>query len=961
MVASRNGHFNKNGQHKMTDNFSSIVIRIKRFFTTTRLSRVAFIFLIIFIAFHYFTHHLFKLPSGTLQPEPNLPYSSYRLRDLKHINELNRIKRSVSNELRDLEGKRNQIQDDISLHQNSLTKIEQTVKKAQTELETLKRQIIQLKNEQKEAEKPKMAAPARLLATETDNVHINPPKHYYKCQMQDCFDYSRCSLTSQFPVYVYPHKAQTDETPFSTTSFVLDVTRTAFQSIPYMTSDPAVACLYVVVLGEVESTSGANSQPIVDKSTMSDWLHSLPHWRGDGRNHLLVYLSRQSTAQNPLLGVDVGRAMIAQTNFATGQFRFGFDIVMPTLTLVGTGQQNAASEEDGDKSNMEEWLMNDGGLWSDDDIPLQVPAMRDFLLSFQGQWGIAGEIPLSQYNPEGKVNVEKQPSASPFYEIFIESLTLMKDNKLHGKFHLETKCPEDRIATPGYSSEWALCGSFSSRASILSRSTFTLIPSSDKLDLLISTSLLTARIGEALRSGAIPVIIGRKEMLPFSEYIEWEKAALFIPQARITELSFLLINFPHADILALRRQGRFLYDTYFSSARYLLEGMLSVVRTRLQIPPVAVEDTTSDVVPHKSFKIDEHDPAPGDAASEFGMPPLEPPTASLRFVRNFTGVTMDARNNWNNIPGPFSLFPSVPEDRILPTDAQFIGSTDGFRPIGAGEGGTGRIFQESLGGNCRKEQFTIVLLTYERDEVLLQAVERLHDLPYLNKVIVVWNSPSPPQDHLRWPDIGVEVVVITPEKNSLNNRFMPWDQIETDAVLSLDDDAHLRHDEILFGFRVWRQSRNRVVGFPGRFHAWDIRNGGWAYNSNYTCELSMVLTGAAFIHKYYMYLYTYWMPSPIRDTVDEFMNCEDIAMNFLVSHMTRQPPVKVTSRWTFRCPGCPMALSQSQEHFEERHKCINRFVKVFGYMPLVFTQFRVDSILFKTRLPHDKQKCFKFI
>ena len=63
---------------------------------------------------------------------------------------------------------------------------------------------------------------------------------------------------------------------------------------------------------------------------------------------------------------------------------------------------------------------------------------------------------------------------------------------------------------------------------------------------------------------------------------------VFVIQARITELSFLLINFPHADILALRRQGRFLYDTYFSSARYLLEGMLSVVRTRLQIPPVAV-------------------------------------------------------------------------------------------------------------------------------------------------------------------------------------------------------------------------------------------------------------------------------------------------------------------------------------------------------------------------------------
>ena len=62
------------------------------------------------------------------------------------------------------------------------------------------------------------------------------------------------------------------------------------------------------------------------------------------------------------------------------------------------------------------------------------------------------------------------------------------------------------------------------------------------------------------------------------------------------------------------------------------------------------------------------------------------------------------------------------------------GSTDGFRPIGGGEGGTGRVYQESLGGNYPREQFTVVMLTYERNEVLLQAIERLHDLPHLNKV-----------------------------------------------------------------------------------------------------------------------------------------------------------------------------------------------------------------------------------
>lgn len=90
----------------------------------------------------------------------------------------------------------------------------------------------------------------------------------------------------------------------------------------------------------------------------------------------------------------------------------------------------------------------------------------------------------------------------------------------------------------------------------------------------------------------------------------------------------------------------------------------------------------------------------------------------------------------------------------------------------------------------------------------------------------------------------------------------------------------------------------------------------------------LYFSGAAFYHKTYSYLYTYEMPAAIRDKVDELMNCEDIALNFLVSHVTQKPPVKVTSRWTFRCPGCPVTLSQDDSHFQERHHCINFFSQV---------------------------------
>ena len=69
----------------------------------------------------------------------------------------------------------------------------------------------------------------------------------------------------------------------------------------------------------------------------------------------------------------------------------------------------------------------------------------------------------------------------------------------------------------------------------------------------------------------------------------------------------------------------------------------------------------------------------------------------------------------------------------------------------------------------------------------------------------MWNSPYSPPENLRWPEIGAPIEVIVPPKNSLNNRFLPFSSIETEAILSLDDDTHLRRDEIEFAFRTWRE------------------------------------------------------------------------------------------------------------------------------------------------------------
>ena len=74
----------------------------------------------------------------------------------------------------------------------------------------------------------------------------------------------------------------------------------------------------------------------------------------------------------------------------------------------------------------------------------------------------------------------------------------------------------------------------------------------------------------------------------------------------------------------------------------------------------------------------------------------------------------------------------------------------------------------------------------------------------------------------------------------------------------------------------------------------------WVYTSKWSNEYSMVLTGAAFYHKYYNYLYTEWLSPLLLKTVDQAENCEDILMNFLVSHVTQKPPIKVTQRKQYK-------------------------------------------------------------
>uniref|UniRef100_A0A8C1YPY5 Exostosin glycosyltransferase 1a n=1 Tax=Cyprinus carpio TaxID=7962 RepID=A0A8C1YPY5_CYPCA len=237
---------------------------------------------------------------------------------------------------------------------------------------------------------------------------------------------------------------------------------------------------------------------------------------------------------------------------------------------------------------------------------------------------------------------------------------------------------------------------------------------------------------------------------------------------------------------------------------------------------------------------------------------------------------------------------------------------------------------------------------------------------YCAQIIVLWNCDKPLPAKHRWPATSVPVIVIEGESKVMSSRFLPYDNIRTDAILSLDEDTVLSTTEVDFAFTVWQSFPERIVGYPARSHFWDSNKERWGYTSKWTNDYSMVLTGAAFYHRYYNYLYTQYLPGSLKSMVDQLSNCEDILMNFLVSAVTKMPPIKVTQKKQYKetMMGQVRNLINSvfhlqtsrasrwadPDHFAQRQTCMNKFASWFGTMPLVHSQMRLDPVLFKDQV-----------
>ncbi|NWR47176.1 EXT1C protein, partial [Regulus satrapa] len=609
-----------------------------------------------------------------------------------------------------------------------------------------------------------------------------------RCRMETCFDFSRCERHG-FKVFTYPRERGQ---PVSETYGKI---LSSIERSRYHTAKPEEACLFILGIDTLDRDhlSGHYVRDVDQK------IRGFPLWNG-GRNHLIFNLySGTWPSYTGDLGFDIGQAMLAKASFDSRSFRPGFDVSIPLF-----------SKEHPQRGG-------DSGRLSQD----SVPPRKKYLLVFKGKRYLTG-IGSGTRNALHHIHNGED----------IISLTTCKHGKDWEK-HKDTRCDKDNVDYERFDYQ-----------ELLHNSTFCIVPRGRRLG--------SFRFLEALQAACIPVLLSDGWELPFSEAIDWGRAAVLGSERLLLQIPSAVRLIHPERVLAFQQQTQFLWDAYFSSVDKIVHTTLEIIKDRLS--------------PHRSRS---------------------------RFL-------------WNSLPGGLLV---LPDFSTHPGDFPFYYLQHGYSP---------------------SKKFTAFIRAASQSGSLSQPILRL-----------IQAKPPPPSG--KWPQSTVPLSIIQ-GRGKLSDRFFPFEAIQTDAVLSLDEDSSLSSSEVDFAFLVWCSFPERIVGFPTQSHFWDPEQGRWGYTSKRTNEISIVLTAAAFYHRYYHSLFTEYLPAGLRELVDGLAACEDILMNVLVAAVTKLPPIKVTQRRQHR------EGTAAGRRFSQRQDCLNQLGNWFGYMPLVSSRLRLDPVLFKDQV-----------
>lgn len=232
------------------------------------------------------------------------------------------------------------------------------------------------------------------------------------------------------------------------------------------------------------------------------------------------------------------------------------------------------------------------------------------------------------------------------------------------------------------------------------------------------------------------------------------------------------------------------------------------------------------------------------------------------------------------------------------------------------------------------EQFTIRINAWKRPEQLAVSLQHHASCEGVAQIQVVWClDQGPPPD---WLASQPKVIVEEHSINSLSERFRVLTEPATLGILSVDDDVLRPCLALDAAFDKWTYNPDRLVGLDARSHVVVVESEQkWAYaylsTTEASNEYSTTLTRAAFVHVDYLHQYMNVMPTSIRDTVNRYFNCEDIALSLWVSSRTNGRPPLLADHWAVKSMVklySESGISSTNDHKRKRDECINDFADI---------------------------------
>ena len=232
------------------------------------------------------------------------------------------------------------------------------------------------------------------------------------------------------------------------------------------------------------------------------------------------------------------------------------------------------------------------------------------------------------------------------------------------------------------------------------------------------------------------------------------------------------------------------------------------------------------------------------------------------------------------------------------------------------------------GGPC-----TMIMSGFSREKLMTALLLHYATMPLFDKIFVSWANTVKPNFLIelkrRLP--GMEHIHIIYTDDSLNLRFEPPKGLTTDCVFIVDDDMYVRNSTIISMYQLWSSHSKQIVGLWPRAHKisnfFGFRR--YRYKGRPSVGFSMVLTKFMVLHRRYLTMYTEESSREIRDYVDSVQNCEDIAMNFLVSAATRLPPLYVRDEEKVDFGG-KLGIYTRNGHASSRNDCVSDIYRMLG-------------------------------